>query len=62
MKTPRYPWDRLPVSGCFFVPTLRAKEVAEEGLRQAVKYRYRRVKATPGVHRGLYGVMFQRLA
>ena len=34
-----YPWNKTPVGGGFFVPTLNLEQTREDGLRAAVFYK-----------------------
>ena len=54
-----YPWERTPVGGYFFVPTLTPERTREEGLRVAL-YVNCRGRGTPGVLHKRFGVLFQR--
>ena len=55
-----YPWQKTPLRGGFFVPTLRLEETKEDGLRAAVFYKLRG-KAEFVVKDGRLGVWFTRV-
>lgn len=55
-----YPWNKTPVKGGFFVPTLALEQVREDGLRAAVFYKMTG-KATFVVKDGRLGVWFTRV-
>lgn len=56
-----YPWDKVPVGGSFFVPTLAPFKTKEAGLKAALHHRVL-AKATFGLKDGKHGVLFTRLA
>ena len=55
-----YPWQKTPLHGGFFVPTLKLDEIKEDGLRAAVFYKLRG-KAEFVVKDGRLGVWFTRV-
>ncbi len=55
-----YPWQKTPLHGGFFVPTLKLDEIKEDGLRAAVFLKLRG-KAEFVVKDGRLGVWFTRV-
>jgi len=55
-----YPWNKTPLHGGFFVPTLNLELTREEGLRAAVFYKMKG-KATFVVKDKRLGVLFTRV-
>jgi len=55
-----YPWQKTPLHGGFFVPTLKLDEIKEDGLRAAVFFKLRG-KAEFVVKDGRLGVWFTRV-
>jgi hypothetical protein len=55
-----YPWQKTPIRGGFFVPTLKLDEIKEDGLRAAVFFKLRG-KAEFVVKDGRLGVWFTRV-
>jgi hypothetical protein len=55
-----YPWDKTPVKGAFFVPTLKLEETKQEGLKAALHYGFIG-KSEFGTVAGKLGVLFTRV-
>ena len=55
-----YPWNKTPVKGGFFVPSLNLEQTKEDGLRAAV-FNKMKAKVTFVVHNGRLGVLFTRV-
>ena len=55
-----YPWEKTPVKGGFFVPTLQLEVVRLDGIKAAINCRVK-AKAEPCVKDGMLGVWFTRL-
>ena len=55
----KFPWSRVEVGQGFFVPCLDTAATVRKGLQEAIRHRVR-AKATPGIRRGLLGVLFVR--
>jgi len=55
-----YPWQKTPLHGGFFVPTLKLDEIKEDGLRAAVFLKLRG-KAEFVEKDGRLGVWFTRV-
>lgn len=56
-----YPWQKTPVGGGFFVPSLNLELVRENGLRAAVHHKIK-AKAQYGIVGGRIGVLFTRVS
>ena len=55
-----FPWSTIKVGESVFVPCLDTDKMREMGLRAAIPYRLR-LKTTPGVGGGKFGLLFTRL-
>ena len=55
-----YPWPDTPLTGVFFVPTLRLVETKKDGLAAALHYNIK-AKAEFGTVNGKIGVLFTRV-
>lgn len=56
----KYPWSKLKPGQGFFVPCLDVAKIKQEGLRTALRHRFKQIEATPGIKGGRLGVWFTR--
>ena len=60
MSREEYPWQQLRAGESFFVPCIDHRKVMVEGRQWAsALLGPRSVSATPGVYKGMWGVMFR---